>query len=934
MDAAIRRRVRSPTILIIGGALLSLVVIAAAVVAGWNARRHALAEASRELRNMSLVLADHTDRALQAVELAANSVIDRARGEGAFASAASFDAWARSDRAHAMLRARADALPQVDALVFVDQAGRVSGSSRFFPPPPNDLSDRAYFQAVREGASRFIGPTVENRGTGTQAFHVAKRVEGANGGFLGVLVAVIELAYFENLYATLSLGAQGSVALFRADNTLLVSHPPVPGTIGRDHSHRQRLIMAQQRQTGDVARLHGMDGVDRLVSARHLTAYPLHIHVGAAVDTVLLRWRGLLAQAAVAVLVLIALIIVGVVVATRAIRAEEQAAGAVMAFEQEAAREKLRHQQALAAKDAEFRVVVQGMSQGVWLFNEAGELTLANQRAADLLGIPYTALIRGMPVADIIHAAVAHGAGHAVPVIRYLGLIAGSRRYNSFDHHLPGRRVVSIIHQPLPGSGWLATFEDITARYNAEARVRYLAEHDDLTGSVNRTQLMRSISQVIGARNAAHEPGGDEHAVALIYLDLDRFKEVNDTLGYSVGDGLLRQVASRLHAGLQAGGQGDHLVARFGGDEFVIMLDIRRTQRGQRRAHVEHLANGMAEALREAFSVDGYRIMVGTTIGIAIHPEDGATGEALVRAADLALRHGKRAGRGRCWFFERAMEAEMQARLELETELRRALLNGHDDDFALHFQPIMDITTHRPAGFEALVRWQRGGRQDPVSPAFFIPLAEETGLICELDALVMRRACAEAAAWPGDDLRVAVNVSPISLRAPGFIKTVTDALAASGLDASRLEIEVTEGVFIKDTEKVIAVMHELRALGVSFAMDDFGTGYSALSYLRSFPFERVKIDRAFIRDIENNKKGFSIVHAIVKLCLDLDMVTLIEGVETESQLRMAERAGCREAQGYLFSRPVRAADVPATLRGLRLSPAASGPQCGAVSGMR
>ena len=903
--------------LALGGVLVSLAILAAATAASWAAHRHALAEASRELRNMSFVLADHTDRALQAVELALTSAIERARSDGALVSVESFDAWTHADRVHRMLHERADALPQVDALVLVDHRGRVSGSSRFMPAPPNDLSDREYFHALRDGFDRFIGPPVENRGTGTWAFHVARRVETEDGAFLGVIVGVIELAYFEKLYAALSLGEHSSVSLFRSDGVLLVRSPVLPAAIGRDHSHLEQLSLAGRAPDGSVSRVLGLDETERLISARSLEWYPLRIHVGFAVDTVLQGWRTALIQTAAGVIALLCLVVASVVGAIRAIRAEAQAAEATLAFEREAALEKLHHQQELAAKDAEFKVVVQGMSQGVWMFNASGRLSLTNRRAANLLGVPEQALSRGATLDELVGAAAAAGAITAVVALLRLSRIAAHRAPDAFDQRLTGDRVASIVYQPLPDGGWLATFEDISDRHAAEARVRYLAEHDELTGIANRSRLMNRLSEMLREAATASGVRGEARCVAVLYLDLDLFKEVNDTLGHPIGDALLRDVATRIERTARLDGGSDTLVARIGGDEFVVIRDTGRSDAAVVRAEVEAMAIRLVEALFQPFLIEGYRIMIGTTVGVALHPQDGATAEALVRAADLALYRGKQEGRGRHWFFERAMEVDMQTRLSLETDLRQALLQGDGRDFELHFQPVVDIATRQPTGFEALVRWRRAGHEGLVGPAQFIPIAEETGLISVLDAFVLRRACAEAAAWPDAALRVAVNVSPVNLRAAGFVELVTEALAASGLPASRLELEITEGMLIRETEHVLTVMHALRALGVGFAMDDFGTGYSALSYLRSFPFERVKIDRSFIGDVEKSRKDASIVRAVAQLCLDLDMTAVIEGVETESQLALARQAGCLEAQGYLFSHPVPAGDVPATVAALR-----------------
>ncbi len=433
--------------------------------------------------------------------------------------------------------------------------------------------------------------------------------------------------------------------------------------------------------------------------------------------------------------------------------------------------------------------------------------------------------------------------------------------------------------------------EQTGERLRAEARISHMAHHDALTDLPNRSRFGQDLRRALADRRPAE-------AAAVLCLDLDRFKTVNDTLGHPVGDALLKQVAERLRA---CAGDGA-TVARLGGDEFAVI------QAGVRQpVGATSLAERIAAALAVPFEVDGFQVVAGTSIGIALAPGDGATDEALLKCADLALYRAKEEGRGTHRFFEHAMDARMQERRRLELDLRRALPNR---EFELHYQPLVNIRTDAVCGFEALLRWNHPVRGS-VPPADFIPLAEETGEIEAIGDWVLRTACREAATWPAG-VKVAVNLSPLQFRTP-LVAAVTDALAASGLDPERLELEITETLMLQDSDTILSMLHQIRALGVRIAMDDFGTGYSSLSYLRKFPFDKVKIDQSFVRDIGRMDGSEAIVRAVTDLSAGLGMSTTAEGVETAEQLAYLRLEGCVEAQGYLISRPRPAADVPAML---------------------
>jgi diguanylate cyclase (GGDEF)-like protein len=386
----------------------------------------------------------------------------------------------------------------------------------------------------------------------------------------------------------------------------------------------------------------------------------------------------------------------------------------------------------------------------------------------------------------------------------------------------------------------------------------------------------------------------------VLCLDLDRFKAVNDTLGHPIGDGLLRAAAGRLQNCIRSAGS----VARLGGDEFVVLLaDLPNAD------DAGSVAQRIIEAIQEPFDLDGHQVNVGASIGVAIAPADGLEVDLLLRNADVALYRAKADGRGNFRFFELAMDAQLQARRLLELDLRRALA---EDEFILFYQPQVDAKTEKIVEFEALLRWQHPQR-GLISPAEFIPLAEEIGLIVPLGEWVIHQACAQAATWP-KDIKVAVNLSPAQFKTQTLPHSVVSALASSGLAPARLELEITESVLLANNDATLATLHQLRSLGISIAMDDFGTGYSSLSYLRSFPFDKIKLDRSFVSELAASEGSLAIVKAVSDLGKSFGMVTTAEGVETAAQFATVRDQGCSQAQGFYFSRPVPAFEIAHLLR--------------------
>ncbi|MBP2292903.1 EAL domain-containing protein [Azospirillum rugosum] len=541
----------------------------------------------------------------------------------------------------------------------------------------------------------------------------------------------------------------------------------------------------------------------------------------------------------------------------------------------------------LRASETRFRQLADVTFEGI-VIHAGGRILDVNRAMARLLGRAPEDFI-GLPVLDFVAPSHREGLVHAAATPhepREIALL-----------HADGSLVdVEVLGEAIEHDGrpaWVVAVRDLRERKQAEERLRHMAHHDLLTQLPNRALFNDRLEQALAL---AERDGG---AVAVLCLDLDRFKAVNDLLGHHGGDALLQQVAQRL---LRAANDQD-TVARFSGDEFVV-LQTRVAQ----PAGAEAVAKRMVAALGAPFDLDGQPVRIGTSIGIALYPQDARAGEALLRNADTALYRAKADGRGTYRFFEAEMDARLQERRRLERDLQQALLG---EQLTVHFQPLGDCTTQQIVGFEALVRWNHPER-GLVAPSDFIPMAEETGLIVPLGEWVLREACREAVRWPSS-IRVAVNLSPVQFRHADLAERVIGILKDTGLPPERLELEVTEGVLIDDSARALSTLKALKDAGIRISLDDFGTGYSSLSYLQSFPFDKIKIDRSFIGNMPTNEDSRAIVRAIIALARSLRITVTAEGVETEEQLRLLRSESCNQVQGYLLGRPAPADDVSARL---------------------
>ena len=533
------------------------------------------------------------------------------------------------------------------------------------------------------------------------------------------------------------------------------------------------------------------------------------------------------------------------------------------------------HAGEIAVQNDRFEAALNNMTQGLCLFDESHRLIVFNRRFADMFGVPELGLLADDITTD----------PELKPLLSRSPVTAQS-------HDLSDGRVIAVSRQEIATGGWVATYEDITERHKIETKLAHMARHDALTGLPNRVLFREHMEQTL--RQQPREKG-----LAVLSLDLDGFKNVNDSLGHPMGDALLQVVADRLRDCTQD----TDLVARLGGDEFaVIQKEV------PQMADTRALASRIVEALNKPFDIDSQLIQIGASVGIAtiedVADAQGAVaGELFLKSADLALYRAKSEGRGTYRFFEAEMDALHQARRNLEVALRVALDRG---ELELFYQPLVNTAHHEISGFEALLRWNHPQR-GIVSPLEFIPVAEELGLIKNIGRWVLHQACAEAAGWP-EAVKIAVNLSSIQFRNHDLVADVASALKTSGLAPDRLELEITESLLLQDNASVLATLHQLRKLGVSISMDDFGTGYSSLSYLQKFPFDKIKIDQSFIQRLAE-QDSVSIVRAVISLGKSLGMSVLAEGVETAEQLKVLQAEGCWDIQGYLVSPPKPALDT-------------------------
>ncbi len=770
--------------------------------------------------------------------------------------------------------------------------GFVRQSSRGPLSHPAYVGDRAPFAVQRDAAADrlYISVPLIGQVTGKLSMEFNRRLSAPDGSFAGTVSCAIDVARLEDFFSSLDLGRRGVVALVGSDGVLRARAGPDPATRrlpGRSASQSPLLRHLRQGPQGSYWNSPGsaarFDGVPRLMSYRQLSGVPLIAVVGLARDDIF-QHAGAIARKYVLAGVTLSLLVLIVVI----LGASRQARMLATATELESSKQSLDETRKFLDS------IIENIPVAVVVKDAATRrFILVNRAFEAMLGEPRSELL-GRTVFDIHRQRNAKSINDADTE----SIASGDRvSYSEIEIDMPrlGQRMqatarIVIRNSQAEAKYLIAVIEDVTERKKAEQRIAFLAHHDALTGLANRAALAQKIDEAAARQRRRNEP------FTVLLLDLDRFKQVNDTLGHAAGDTLLIEVATRLKSLLRE----TDVLARLGGDEFAIIQAGEADQRDAARS----LAERVIALLGRPFAVDGADIGIGASIGIALAPEHGTGSESLLKMADLALYRAKSAGRNGYCFFAPEMSEVASARQEIEGDLRRAIQQG---ELELHYQPIIDAKTRRICSVEALVRW-RHPTEGLIAPDLFIPLAEETGLIAPIGDWVLRTACAEAVKWPAA-VKVAVNLSLVQFRKTDLADVVTHALVDAGLRPERLELEITETALIESAAECLPALRQFKALGITIVLDDFGTGYSSLSQLAKFPFDRIKIDKSFTQNMTRRSECAAIISATLTLAQSLDIQTTAEGVETVEQYRLLRLAGVTSLQGFLFKRPGPASEI-------------------------
>jgi diguanylate cyclase (GGDEF)-like protein len=844
-------------------------------------RADAIQEAATNTGNIVVVLSEQLARSIQSVDIVLTDVRERTEAQTALAQE-KFDQYVRSPDFYEFLRERLSRLSQAEFIAIIDRDGHIATTTQHWVTQKTNVVDRDYFQhfAHQNDDRIYISNVSTNRVTGGRTIFVSKRINGPNGEFLGVVLVGLGVSYFQSIYDSITPLHDQSFVLLHPDGTILVRYPTAIDRSNQKMPAGSPWYTAVAAGGGHYWSPGFFDGQARLVAVQPLHDYPLVINVAVSEAAALAHWyrRATLIGIGTVLALLCSAFLLGFL--RKQLRRLLVSEAALARREVNLAEKTGELQRANGHLDA----ALQNISQGLCMFDSDGRLVICNDRYLRMYNLSADVIKPGCYLLEMIEHRAQRGTFTGDPSEYELKLRSAARNKERINLtvELEDGRTIEVVNRPTADGGWVATHEEITERKKYEAKIAHLAHHDVLTGLPNRAAFNEFFTATL---QRARSSG--EH-FALVCLDLDRFKNVNDLFGHAVGDALLCEVAKRLKATI-----GRSFLARIGGDEFTVIVSGTQPLDATAR-----LAERIVTALGDYIQIDGRKLSANVSVGVAIYPNDATDGEKLICNADAALYRAKADGPGSYRFFEPEMDRELREGRQTQHDLTSALEKG---EFQLVYQPeaLIDGTV---IGFEALVRWHHPTR-GLILPSAFIPLAEDGGQIIPLGEWILRTACREAASWKSKAL-VAVNLSPAQFRhgdLPGLVHAV---LLETGLPPSRLELEITESVLIDDFSRGQAILRRLKTLGVKIAMDDFGTGYSSLSYLQSFPFDKIKVDRSFVSDLETNNNNAAIVRAVVTLARSLNLPVLAEGVETEAQRLILSHEGCDQIQGYLIGKPL------------------------------
>jgi len=843
--------------------------------------------ATRDLVTLSRMIERHTAKIIDKADITLNAAAAIRMQEAAVKLGYSGNRKAIEAELHSFLHAA----PELEGIWITDENGVIihKASTVDYLNPSPDVTDRPYFQHHRDNpdAGLLVSEPLSSHFFGKRVIVLSRRIDDLDGRFAGIVLSVISVAYFDSFYKSLDIGKDGVIGLID-DHFQLVVRTPQNGTrTGQDVSimnTRKNLQISPHQRV--FRTFSAIDGKERLYATRELENGPMMIIVGRSWEEIVLEWQQKAMIYALAASFLLFSLAGMFFFWLRGYRN-----AIVIAKELRLAYDETINRT---------RALLDSLPDPAWLRDRDGRNIAVNEAFLQLCGKPSIEVI-GKTVEDIFPQPLSMNfrllddeALLRQKQVRTEGVLqtpSGDTKYFDFI-----RTPVRDENGEIVGVAGFA--RNVTLYKEAEARVTYLAEYDSLTGLPNRVLMKKNMSLAI-ARLL-----GKKMWMALLLVDLDHFKNINDSLGHTVGDKLLQEVANRLRGILFD----KDTISRQGGDEFAVLLvDCANT------STIAIIAQRIIDALNQPFDIDNHEFHLSASIGISVYPDDGDDIDSLLQNADTALYSAKKAGRDCYHFFAPEMNQRVIERVQIERRLRKAV---ERNELELYYQPQYELRTGRVTGVEALLRWRFRGELIP--PDRFIPITEETGLILPIGEWVLREACQQAMRWRKEEgmppFVIAVNLSTVQFRARDLMSSVMGALENSGLEARWLELEITESALADDMEHVMKTLEELRASGIKVAIDDFGTGYSNLTYLRRFPLDKIKIDRSFIRDIATNTEDAAIVQAIIALASKLGLRVIAEGVETQDQLKILSSYGCNEVQGFYFSHPLPAREIPALSR--------------------
>jgi diguanylate cyclase (GGDEF)-like protein len=864
-DVLTRLRLGAIQWLILSAAGLVIAIMLGTGYFALQFRERTLEVAERELNNSALLLSRHFDQQLSDLQHVHDDVVSYMRAD-VVESADEFEKKMSTLSAHEMLRVKLAALPHVGGLNLFNAKGWLINSSEMWPVPDVSVADRRYFKEFTSGmpTPEVIVEPVVSKITKIWTTVFARKIVDRNGQIIGFASRGVEPSHFEAFVGSLALSNGTAISMIHHDGTIIARYPRDDKVAGQNVARSpsfQRALALNGNISGRFK--SALQGEDRVGAVRSLTHFPIMIVATTKTETALADWRAQTKLQFCAAALAIVVVVFMIYLIVRQLRRQHATA-----------------QHKLQEKTQHLDAAITNMTQGLLLFDSSGHLVICNQQYIDMFDVSPDIVKPGCHLRDLIQQRQQLGSCVG-DVDSYCAkfLDPTSSGVNDTVIATPDGRMIRLIYKRSADGGWATTLEDVTERRRVEARIEHLAHYDALTNLPNRTLFQRHAETLLA------QPA--DIGFAILYIDIDEFKQINDSLGHLIGDEFLKGVSERLRQSVGP----DDFIARLGGDEFAIVQhDVTCDD------DVSALLTRIYRELRTPFDCNGHRLSSDASIGVAIAPRHGSDLFGLLKSADLAMYAAKAAGRRTFRFFEPAMERQANLRRELESDMRAALVEG---GFEIHYQPLVDLHSDEVTGCEALLRWRHPVR-GMISPADFIPVAEETGLIEEIGQWVLQTACTEAAAWPAD-VRIAVNVSPIQFKSQTLSLKVAAALAEAGLDPRRLELEITEAVLIADDDAALVALNQLRALGIHIALDDFGTGYSSLQYLQRFPFDKIKIDRSFVKEVTRNSSSASIIRAVVSIAADRNMITTAEGVENLQQRETVQNLGCTQMQGYLFS---------------------------------